>query len=248
MELLLDIGNTHTHVGLMANKQIIDRIELPTKAWENGSMLFLLRGFFQQRPVDQIGFCSVVPDASKQAKLILKKEWDTPFELTYKTIWEIGIDYTSPESVGNDRLANTIALAHYYGSPAVAIDFGTAVTFDIVNCQGNYAGGIIAPGLSTMTSYLHEKTAQLPCIELREVNSVIGKSTADAMRIGAIHGYRGLIKELLTLIKQEIGSENFPIVATGGYAELISNKIPDILKVDPDLTLKGIYLAMCHSK
>ena len=245
MDLLLDIGNTHTHVGLFRDGTIADRAELPTKAWFNGTMLFLLRGFCGENKVMRTAFCSVVPTAAEIARDLLNKHWGVqPFELTCDNLYGIGIDYPAPETIGTDRLANAIALAHYYGSPSIAVDFGTAVTFDIIDEKANYIGGIITPGLAAMTSYLHEKTAQLPCIEIREVNSVIGKNTTEAMRIGAVLGYRGLIKELLFQIKQELHYETIPVVATGGYAELISQKIPDIANVDPILSLKGILLAL----
>ncbi|MCK9315324.1 MAG: type III pantothenate kinase [Verrucomicrobia bacterium] len=249
MYLLLDIGNTHTHAGLANHDGILDQIDLPTQAWKNASMPFLLQGFCQEKRIEQAAFCSVVPQASEQAREMLARLWKKPpFELTCQTLWKVGIDYPIPSSVGADRLANAIALAHYYGFPSVGVDFGTAVTFDIVNAAGNYAGGIIAPGLATMTTYLHEKTAQLPCIEIWEMPSVVGKSTADAMRIGAVHGYRGLIKELIKEIKNEFQLEHLPFIATGGYSKMISEKIPDITCVDPELTLKGLLLALLHSR
>ena len=248
MYLLLDIGNTHTHAGLATADGIVDQIDLPTLAWKNASMPFLLKGFCQEKNIEQTAFCSVVPQASGLARMMLDRLWKkAPFELTCQTIWKIGIDYPIPSSVGTDRLANAIALAHHYGVPSVGIDFGTAVTFDIVNTAGNYAGGIIAPGLTTMTTYLHEKTAQLPSIEIWEMPSVIGKSTADAMRIGAVHGYRGMIKELIQEIKKELQPEHLPIIATGGYAYLISEKITDITTVDSELTLKGLLQALLHA-
>ena len=244
--LLIDIGNTHTHVGLAYDGGLIDTINLPTQAWTNGSMTFLLKGFCKDNRIESVAFCSVVPSASELARFLLEKEYKkTPFELNHHNICEIGIDYPSPNTIGADRLANTIALSHYYGSPAVAIDFGTAVTFDIIH-NNNYIGGIIAPGLATMTTYLHEKTAQLPCIEIREIETVIGKTTADAMRIGAVHGYRGLIKELIAEIKNELKVTHLPVIATGGYAQLISEKIMDIQHIDSDLTLKGLLLALNH--
>src|SRR6202000_3576445 len=101
------------------------------------------------------------------------------------------------------------------GAPVVVVDFGTAVTFDVVNAKGNYAGGIIAPGLAAMTDYLHEKTALLPKIEIREIASAIGKSTEHAMLVGAVHGYRGLIRGLLGELKRELKVKRLPVIATG---------------------------------
>ena len=98
------------------------------------------------------------------------------------------------------------------------VDFGTAVTFDVVNARGNYVGGIIAPGLAAMTDYLHEKTALLPKIKIREIRSVIGTSTEQAMLVGAVHGYRGLVRGLIAGLKRELRAKRLPVVATGGYA------------------------------
>jgi type III pantothenate kinase len=157
----------------------------------------------------------------------------------------VGIDYPKPASIGPDRLANAAAVRHHFGAPSVVVDFGTAVTFDVVNPAGNYAGGIIAPGLAAMTEYLHEKTALLPRIKIRETRSVIGKSTQEAMLVGAVHGYRGLIRELLFELKSEMNSDRLPVVATGGYAELIAAKLPEITEVDQLLTLEGLRLVWC---
>ena len=122
------------------------------------------------------------------------------------------------------------------------VDFGTAVTFDVVDANGNYIGGIIAPGLAAMTDYLHEKTALLPKIKIREVRSAIGKSTEHAMLVGAVHGYRGLVRGLLAALKRELRAKKLPVVATGGYAKLIAAKLPEISAVMPGLTLEGLRL------
>jgi type III pantothenate kinase len=130
-----------------------------------------------------------------------------------------------------------------YGAPALVVDFGTAVTFDVVDQSGNYVGGIIAPGLSAMTDYLHEKTALLPKITIREPGGVIGKNTEQAMLIGAVHGYRGLIRGLIAELKRELKTRRLPVVATGGYAELIAEGMPEINEVRPNLTLEGLRMA-----
>jgi type III pantothenate kinase len=154
----------------------------------------------------------------------------------------VGIDYPKPRSIGPDRLANAVAARFHYGAPVVVVDFGTAVTFDVVNARGNYVGGIIAPGLAAMTDYLHEKTALLPKIEIREIKSAIGKSTGQAMLVGAVHGYRGLVRGLIGGLKRELRTKNLPVVATGGYAKLIAAGLPEISAVATDLTLEGLRL------
>jgi type III pantothenate kinase len=154
----------------------------------------------------------------------------------------VGIEYPKPETIGPDRLANAVAAIEHFGAPCVVLDFGTAVTFDVIDAKENYVGGIIAPGLAAMTGYLHEKTALLPKIEIREVSAVIGKNTEEAMRIGAVHGYRGLVRELVLEIKRELKARHLPVIATGGYAELIAKKLPEITEVEPWLTLEGLRL------
>jgi type III pantothenate kinase len=172
-----------------------------------------------------------------------RRLWCLPcLVLAPKTVRGVGIDYPQPQTIGPDRLANAVAARHRFGAPALVVDFGTAVTFDVVDRAGNYAGGIIAPGLAAMTDYLHEKTALLPRIRIREVNSPIGKSTEQAMLVGAVQGYRGLIRELILELKRELKVQRLPVVATGGYARLIASKLPEITAVDPLLTLEGLRL------
>jgi type III pantothenate kinase len=154
----------------------------------------------------------------------------------------VGIDYPRPDTIGPDRLANAVAARHHFGAPVVVLDFGTAVTFDVVDARGNYVGGIIAPGLAAMTDYLHEKTAPLPQIRIREVATVIGRNTEEAMLIGAVHGYRGLVRELIAELKRALRVKKLPVVATGGYARLMAAKLPEITAVDPRLTLEGLRL------
>jgi type III pantothenate kinase len=187
--------------------------------------------------------CSVVPRATPLVCRLTRRLWHVPcLELTPGTLRGVGIDYPQPQTIGPDRLANAVAVRHRFGAPAVVVDFGTAVTFDVVDRAGNYVGGIIAPGLTAMTDYLHEKTALLPRIRIREVKSPIGRSTEQAMLVGAVHGYRGLIRELITELKCELKVHRLPVVATGGYAQLIASKLPEITAVDPLLTLEGLRL------
>ncbi len=155
----------------------------------------------------------------------------------------VGIEYPKPSSIGADRLANAASAAAFYGAPVVVVDFGTAVSFDIISRERNYVGGVIAPGLEAMTDYLHQRTALLPKISLLEPPSAIGKSTRQAMLSGAVHGYRGLVRQILVELGRELGvKKNLRVVATGGYAELIAAGLPEIKIVRPDLTLQGLRI------
>src|SRR5438046_5966612 len=156
----------------------------------------------------------------------------------------VGIDHPDTETLGADRLANAAAVAALYGCPAIVVDFGTAVTFDIVSAQRNYIGGVIAPGLEAMTNFLYQRTALLPKLSLREPRRAVGTSTIEAMRAGAIFGYRGLVREIIAQIStEEFPREKVHIVATGGYARLLAAKLPEVDAVHPNLTLEGLRLA-----
>jgi len=130
-----------------------------------------------------------------------------------------------------------------YGCPAIVVDFGTAVTFDIISARGAYIGGVIAPGLEAMTNFLYQRTALLPRLSLREPRSAVGRTTRDAMISGAVFGYRGLVCEIIARIKNErFRRQKVRVVATGGYAQLIAARIPLIESVHPNLTLEGLRL------
>jgi len=241
--LLIDIGNTHTHLGLGYSGRVHKLSHFPTVAWKTGEALVFLERCAGKSPIHGAALCSVVPWATSFARHCMRNRWKVEtLELDSETILDLGIDYPKPRTIGPDRLANALAAKKQYGAPVVVVDFGTAVTFDVVNGHGDYVGGVIAPGLSAMTNYLHEKTALLPAIRIREPMRVVGKSTEQAMLSGAVIGYRGLIRELIVELKKELGIRRLPVVATGGYAELIASKFALISHVDPKLTLEGLRL------
>jgi type III pantothenate kinase len=249
MILLLDIGNTNTHLGLANARRVIRQADVPTRLWFEVGAKDRIRKFAGSARIEAAAVCSVVPRATPLSRKAVQQLWHlNAYELTSRSLRGFGIDYPHPETIGPDRLANAVAARHHFGAPVVVVDFGTAVTFDVVNRAGDYAGGIIAPGLAAMTEYLHEKTALLPRITIREIRSVIGKSTEQAMLIGAVQGYRGLIRGLLLELRRELKVRQLPVVATGGYAPLISAKLPEITAVRPDLTLEGLRLAVLERR
>jgi type III pantothenate kinase len=243
--LLFDIGNTHTHVGLGTDSHVMKQINIPTREWfgRNARAAGLVKKFVGAKKIDGAALCSVVPRATPHVRQAIRKLWNLDvLELNAQTTRGVGIDYPKPKTIGADRLANSVAAFKHFGAPVVVVDFGTAVTFDVVNAKGNYAGGIIAPGLAAMTDYLHEKTALLPRIKIAEPKSVVGKSTEQAMLAGAVYGYRGLVRELIGELKRELKAKRLPVVATGGYARLIAAGLPEISAVEPNLTLEGLRL------
>ncbi len=233
--LLIDVGNGRTKFGLATSDAILDRREHATRELSPDAVRDIIRGWNFGSAV----LCSVVPKAVPAFREVFGAQL---IELRYDTPLGIGIRYPKPESIGPDRLANAVALAHMHGAPGIVIDFGTAVTFDILSADKFYIGGVIAPGLRLMTDYLHERTALLPRVDLHEPVCVIGQSTEAAILAGAAFGYRGMVKGILEALKQELGGKDVHVVATGGDAEWIISGMGERIVVDPDLTLHGLRL------
>jgi type III pantothenate kinase len=233
--LLIDVGNGRTKFGLATTETILERREHATRELSPDAVREVTQGW----KFDGAVICSVVPKAVPAFREVYGPQL---IELRHDTNMGIGIRYPKPESIGPDRLANAVALAHMHGAPGIVIDFGTAVTFDILSADKSYIGGVIAPGLRLMTDYLHERTALLPRVDLREPTSAIGQSTEQAILAGAAIGYRGMVKGILEALKKELGDEHARIVATGGDAEWIISGMGEHIIVDPDLTLHGLRL------
>jgi type III pantothenate kinase len=235
--LLIDNSNTRTKFRLADDQQLhpwqewLPTGEITADAVENITAL--------QR-FDAVLLCSVVPEKAA----ILREAFAGRFpfhQVTSASRMPLGIDYPMPQQIGADRLANAVGVVKHYPVPAIVIDFGTAVTFDVISAEPAYCGGVIAPGLGAMNDYLHRKTALLPLIELAEPQHAIGKSTQEAMLAGAVIGYRGLIKEIVAKLLEEINAPA-TIIATGGDAALIARGVPQITHVDPHLTLEGLRI------
>jgi len=235
--LLIDISNSFTKIAFATRRGISEPMRIPTEKLTAAS----LRRFFRRRKIDIVVVSSVVPKKNAVVRAAAKRSrvlWLTP-----KIKLGVGIDYPNSKEIGADRLANAVAVAAFYGCPAIVVDFGTAVTFDIVSAQRKYIGGVIAPGLESMTNFLYRRTALLPKISMKEPRSAVGRSTIEAMRAGAVIGYRGLVREIITRIK----AERFPrqkvhVIGTGGYADLIAKRLGEIDSVHPNLTLEGLRI------
>lgn len=233
--LLIDNSNTRTKFRLADREKLLDWQQwLPTQEITVEAVQNLTRNL----TFDAVLLCSVVPEKAALLRECFATQW--PFhQLSCLSKMPLEIDYPLPKQIGADRLANAVGVVKHYAVPAIVIDFGTAVTFDVISATPAYCGGVIAPGLGAMNDYLHRKTALLPLIELAEPAQAIGKSTHEAMLAGAIFGYRGLVKEILAQLKEEIGAPT-TIIATGGDAALIARGVNGIDHVDPTLTLEGL--------
>jgi type III pantothenate kinase len=233
--LLIDNSNTRTKFALGDASGLLGwRGVIPTSDISPDALSDLVR----EISYDAVLIGSVVPP-----KAAILEDYFRSRVPTHLLSWEsplgIAIDYPLPKQIGADRLANAVGVFERHGAPAVVIDFGTAVTFDIVSGAPAYSGGVIAPGLGAMSGYLSRKTALLPEVELEEPASAIGKSTVHAMQAGAVFGYRGLVRGILERLRKEL-PEDLKIIATGGDAALIARGLPEIQQVDPELTLDGL--------
>lgn len=233
--LLIDNSNTRTKIALGDATGLLPwRGVLATADLNRESLVQLLA----DQKFDAVMICSVVPAKAAILRDYFAAKYPLHF-LSSSSPLGMGIDYPLPSQIGADRLANAAGIVTRHRFPAIIIDFGTAVTFDVISAEPAYCGGVIAPGLGAMSGYLSQKTALLPEIELAEPPSAIGKSTVHAMQVGAVIGYRGLVKEIIARISDEL-SGSPEIIATGGDAALIARGVPEIKTVDPDITLEGL--------
>lgn len=236
--LLVDVSNSFTKMAV-ARRGVIGRVvRIPTKDLASRKASI--------PRADRAVISCVVPPARKVLGKLLpaRQLW-----LDHKTPSGVAIRYPSPATIGADRLANAAAAVRLGKLPAIVVDFGTAVTFDVVDAAGCYLGGIIAPGLITAAAALHQGTALLPRTGIRGIFSSIGKSTGEAIRIGLLLGAVGLIREAVERITREaFGGRKATVIATGGNAELVSRLASggaggDPVDVtDPLLTLRGLLV------
>ncbi len=153
----------------------------------------------------------------------------------------INIRYENPREVGADRIVNAVAAHELYQGPLIVVDFGTATTFDAVAANGDYLGGVIAPGIGISTEALFQRAAKLPRVEIIRPKKVIGKNTVSSMQSGIVYGFAGQVDAIVQRMKEELGG-NPRVVATGGFAELIGKETESIQIVDPFLTLEGLRI------
>ena len=234
--LLIDVGNTNTDFALATPRRIQRVVSVPTAKLDR---IPFPRGSYHAAVI-----ASVVPDATRRLRSLLPVP---ALLVNAATDLGVGVRYPNKKQIGPDRLANAVGVVRLFGAPAIVVDFGTAVTFDVVNADREYVGGVIAPGLAAMTHYLHEHTALLPRITPHEPRAIIGKSTDAAMQVGAVIGYRGLVKEILAALRRQPGMSRAAIVATGGYGGLIARHVPEIKRVNPLLTLEGLRFIYLHN-
>ena len=248
MILVIDVGNTHTVIGVYDEKKLLGYWRISTdlnKTEDEYGILvknLISHSNLLLSDIKSVVMSCVIPPVS----WILKKMAIDYFKVSALVVEPgiktgIHIKTDNPKEVGADRIVNAIAAYKLYGGPVIIVDFGTATTFCAVNAEGVYLGGAIAPGIEISAEALFEKTAKLPKVELIKPKHCIGSNTVSAMQSGLFYGYLGLTNELIRRFKKELGEDSL-VVATGGYAELIGNKSKLIDKIDPLLTLEGLRM------
>jgi len=235
--LVIDIGNTSVSLGVYQSGRVTHRMHVEAKP-PDPRVRARLR---EMVDVDGVCLASVVPRLTAGWKAAVRK-WTGRQVLVVGPDLELGvpISYPDPGSIGADRLANACGAVSRHGAPVIVVDFGTALTFDVILKRKGYVGGIIAPGLPLMTAYLPEKAALLPPFDIEPVRGPVGRSTVEAMQLGAVWGYQGIIREILSRLKRGIRARDVSVCVTGGYAQAILDRFREPMRIEHDLTLFGL--------
>jgi len=248
MLLTIDIGNTNVTIGVFEKERLRHTWRMATAAnkMPDEYAVFLLNAFHNQglKPTDINGvvMCSTVPPLVIIFTEMLQRYFNAqPMVVGPGIKTGVRVHSDNPREVGPDRIANTAAAHHLYKGPIIVVDVGTATTFDIVTAEGDYIGGVIAPGIALAADALFSRTAALPRIELTAPRKAIGQNTISAMQSGIVFGYVGLIEGIIERIQQEL-EEKATVVATGGYAYIITPETTVIDTINPDITLIGLRL------
>jgi len=246
MLLAIDIGNTTIACGVFLKGRLVKRISIPTDTRK--SVNYYGRYFRSKfKNMDDVIICSVVPKMTGiLAKAIKQTFSKKPIIIGKDIIVPVKNLYRNPRQVGQDRLVNAYAGLKLYGSPLIVVDFGTAVTFDVVSKRGEYLGGVIAPGLRTSLSALAEHAALLPSVELSKPKEIIGRDTKESMLSGVVYGMGCLADGLILKLKVKMGKST-KVISTGGDIALVKQHSRRIDCMDRNLTLKGLQLLYLYS-
>lgn len=241
MIVAVDIGNTSVTLGLLEKGKVQKCVCCDHNDGSGIQHKKCLKALIGNKRINHSVIASVVPaQTSEWSELLKMQTGSSPLVVHHGLKLGVRITYPKPSTIGPDRLANAAGAARRYGVPVIVADFGTALTFDVVKARQGYVGGVIAPGLPLMFNYLAEKTALLPHMEAASAPQGIGKSTEEAIRIGARYGYRGMVDGILKKLLKEFRGKPPVLVATGGYAKWVVQGADHSIRVDPDLTLFGL--------
>jgi type III pantothenate kinase len=241
--LAVDVGNTQTVFGLFDDGTLQEHWRVATEAQRTGDELGALVGrFIDLDRIDGICLSSTVPTLIREYGVFAKRWAKAPLLVMGPGVRTgIPLRYDDPREVGPDRIANAVAAKERYGAPCIVVDFGTSTNFDVVSPDGEYVGGVLAPGIEISMEALFQRAARLVKVDFVDPPSVIGRTTETALRSGLVYGFAGQVDGIVAAIRKELGVEA-QVVATGGLAELIAPHSATIEKVDQLLTLEGLRL------
>ena len=242
--LAIDVGNTQTLFGLFEGDQLREHWRVTTERNRSGDELGALYGsFLDLSGIEGIALASTVPQLHRSYDDFAKEYAKTELlELGPGVKTGVPIRYDDPREVGPDRIANAVAAVGRYGPPAIVVDFGTSTNFDVVSPEGEYVGGVLAPGVEISMEALFARAARLVKVDFSAPASVIGKTTVGGLQSGLVYGFAGQVDGIVTAIRGELGAPEATAVATGGLADLIAPHARTISTVDPFLTLEGLRL------
>jgi len=242
--LAVDVGNTQTVLGLFEGERLADHWRLATERSRTGDELgVLLAGLLDLESVDGICLATTVPPLVREWERVAGRWAEAPLLAVGPGVKTgIPIRYDDPREVGPDRIVNSVAARERYGAPCIVVDFGTSTNFDVVSPEGEYVGGVLAPGVEISMDALFARAARLVRVDFAAPPSVIGKTTVGGLQSGLVYGFAGQVDGIVQRIRHELDSPEAPAVATGGLAEVIAPHTATILRVDPFLTLEGLRL------
>jgi type III pantothenate kinase len=246
--LAVDVGNTQTHLGLYREEDLVRHWRFATVRFATADELAtVVDGMLRLsgsglKEVDQAIVSSVVPSLAQEYEQLIERYLDGQGALvgpSLKTGMPIRID--RPQELGADRLVNAVAAFDRVGGACIAVDFGTAINYDVVSSEGEYLGGVISPGIEISLEALASRAARLPRVDIEAPRHAIGKGTHEAIQSGVVYGYAGQVDAILGRLREELGEEATAI-ATGGFAKAIVPHCEEVDEVDDLLTLTGLKL------
>jgi type III pantothenate kinase len=242
--LAIDVGNTQTVFGLFEGETLAEQFRIGTVRSNTADELsVMLRAFVDVEALDGIALCSSVPALVHEYEAFAERWVGADLLVVGPGVSTgIAIRYDDPREVGPDRIANAVAVRVRHGAPAVVVDFGTSTNFDVVNAAGDFAGGVLAPGVEVSMDALFARAARLPRVPFVAPERVISQTTTAALQSGLVYGFAGQVDAIVDRIREELGAPDAHVVATGGLADLIAPHSRTITAVDAELTLHGLRL------
>ena len=249
MILAVDVWNTNITCGVFRGEEIVASFRITTKmprtSDEYGMMLgtLLEKNQVNEKEIRDAIIASVVPNVMHSLQnAIIKYLGITPIVVEAGIKTGIRVATPNPQQIGADRIVDAVAAYELYGGPVLVIDFGTATTYDLVDSEGAFLGGVTAPGIRISAKALWEDAAKLPEIEIKKPEYVLGKDTITSMQSGLVYGQIGQTEYIIRKVKEENNVPDAKVVVTGGLGRIIANETSAVDVYDPNLTLKGINI------